>query len=257
MDERPEHWLAALAQRAAADPAPELARYQVAGTPTGRPASILVAVADTAPTEPDGPPGPPEPARPPGPDGSTPPGGPPGSDGSPGPGGPAVLLVQRSERLRKHPAETTFPGGSLAAGEDATAAALREAREEAGLDPAGLRLVGTLPALRLAWTDFLVTPVLAHWPGPAPRPVPDDGEITRAGWVPLDRFADPAGRFQVRYPTGYVSPAFLVAGMLVWGFTGSLIGWLLRLAGRDLAWDTDRIEELPAALARYGGGFGR
>lgn len=234
-DQRPgEDWLAALARRAAADAAPELARYRISGPPTGRPASVLVAVADQ-------------------PVGGRAGAGDAGADGDE----PAVLLVRRSDRLRQHPAEITFPGGSLAAGEDATAAALREAREEAGLDPGGLRLVGTLPTLRLAWTDFLVTPVLAHWPGPPPAPVPDGSEVTLADWVPLAGLADPARRFQVRYPTGYLGPAFLVAGLLIWGFTGSLIGWLLRLAGRDVAWDADRIEDLTAALARHGGGFGR
>jgi CoA pyrophosphatase len=61
----------------------------------------------------------------------------------------------------------------------------------------------------------------------------------------------------VRYPTGYVSPAFLVRGMLVWGFTGSLVAWLLRLAGLERDWDAGRVEELRAALDRYGGGYGR
>ncbi|HVQ91717.1 MAG TPA: CoA pyrophosphatase [Mycobacteriales bacterium] len=268
-------WLAALARRAGTEPAPELERYRLDGTPGGRPSAILLAIADSAPadsrtadsatadarTAAGHAPG--SPARgaavrgsaEPGPDGGAP--GAAGGGPDPGPDGAAVLLVQRSDRLREHPAEVTFPGGSLDAGEGPRAAAVREAGEETGLPAGGLRLVGTLPVLRLAWTDYLVTPVLAHWPGPAPELVPDGAEITRASWVPLASLADPAGRFQVRYPTGYVGPAFLVAGTLVWGFTGSLIGWLLRLAGRDRGFDQTRIEDLKTALTTYGGGFGR
>jgi CoA pyrophosphatase len=215
-------WLAAVAHQAALDAAPELARYRVRDAATARRSAVLVLVAD-----------------------------PPGRDRS------ALLLVRRSGRLARHPAEITFPGGSLAAGEDAVAAALRETREEVGLDTGGLQAVAALPALHLAWTNFLVHPVLARWPGRPPRPVPDGREVTAARWLPLAQLADPAARFALRYPTGYVSPAFLVDGMLVWGFTGSLIGWLLRLAGAELAWDRGRVEDLRAALARYGGGYGR
>jgi CoA pyrophosphatase len=295
MDQRDgPDWLAALARRAGTEPAPELERYRLDGAPGGRPSAILLAIADSAgpdsarPATPDagspdarapdprtpgsptrdaavpGSPahGPTERSRVPGPAGGAagPADGAAGpADGAPDPGpdGAAVLLVQRSDRLRAHPAEVTFPGGSLADGEGPRAAAVREAGEEAGLPAGGLRLVGTLPVLRLAWTGYLVTPVLAHWPGPAPELVPDGAEIVRASWVPLASLAEPAGRFQVRYPTGYVGPAFLVAGMLVWGFTGSLIGWLLRLAGRDRGFDQTRIEDLKTALATYGGGFGR
>jgi CoA pyrophosphatase len=217
-------WLLAVARRADTDRGPELARYRIDGEPTGRPSAVLMVIAEAA---------------------------------GRGPDGAQVLLVQRSDRLRRHPAEVTFPGGALLDGESPAAAAVREAGEEAGLAPAGLRLIGTLPALHLAWSGFLVTPVLARWPGPAPRPDPDGAEVTRAVWVPLASLAEPAGRFQVRYPTGYVGPAFLVAGMLVWGFTGSLLGWLLRLAGQDRDFDRDRIEDLTTTLRTHGGGFGR
>jgi CoA pyrophosphatase len=217
--QRSADWLAAVVHAADTDAAPELARYKIDGEPTGKPSAILLAIAEL-----------PE---------------------------PAVLVVVRSDRLRAHPAEVTFPGGALQAGEDPCAAALREAGEEAALAADGLRLVGTLPQLRIAWTDFLVTPVLAHWPGDPPEPTPDGDEVIRADWLPLAALADPAVRFQVRYPTGYVAPAFLVAGLLIWGFTGSVIGWLLRLTGLAQPWDTARVHDLKPTLKQYGGGFGR
>jgi hypothetical protein len=46
-------------------------------------------------------------------------------------------------------------------------------------------------------------------------------------------------------------------GMLVWGVTGSPLGWLPRLAGQDRDFDRDRIEDLRTALRTYGGGFGQ
>src|SRR5262245_40681727 len=57
-----------------------------------------------------------------------------------GSAGPDVLLVQRSQSLRRHAGQPAFPGGAVDADDDGpVAAALREAAEEARVDPAGVR----------------------------------------------------------------------------------------------------------------------
>ena len=73
---------------------------------------------------------------------------------------PGVILTVRREDMRTHAGQVAFPGGRIDAGEDAVVAALREAWEEIGLDPAEAEVVGEIDPYRTV-TGFIVTPVLA------------------------------------------------------------------------------------------------
>jgi len=160
--------------------------------------------------------------------------------------GPDVLLTQRASNLRSHPGQVSFPGGALDP-EDATpeAAALREAGEETGLDPSGVHVSGSLPLLYLPVSDYVVTPVLAWWHTPTPVAPVDQDEVATVVRVPLAELVDPANRFQVRHPSGYVGPGFSAAGLFIWGFTAGLLSRLLELAGLDRPWDDSRLMPLP------------
>lgn len=157
-----------------------------------------------------------------------------------------VLLIQRAEDVRSHAGQVAFPGGAVDPGDvGVVEAALREAVEETGLDPAGVEVFGTLPALFLPVSDFVVTPVLAWWCEPSPVGVVDPGEIASVHRVRLADLLDPGNRLRVRHPSGYVGAAFRVDGLLVWGFTAGLLDRMLRLAGWERPWDHDRTEDLP------------
>lgn len=171
-----------------------------------------------------------------------------GEDGM-GPGtGPDVLLLRRSDGLPSHPGQVAFPGGAIDEGDDGVvAAALREAAEEVGLDPSGVRPVALLPELYLPPSGFLVTPVLGHWVRPSAVSAVDPGETAAVARVPVSTLTDPGTRFTVRHPAGFTGPAFALPGMLVWGFTGGLLARLIALAGWMQPWDDSDVRELDDA----------
>lgn len=100
------------------------------------------------------------------------------------PDGPRVLLTRRTEMLRQHPGQVSFPGGRIEPDDrDALAAALREAREEIGLSPAQAAPLGYLDPM-LTVSGYRVLPAVAAI-DPAFVPVPDPTEVAEVFEVAL------------------------------------------------------------------------
>jgi 8-oxo-dGTP pyrophosphatase MutT (NUDIX family) len=195
------HWLALLVRRAAELSADNLGRIPAPRT-AGRAAAVLVLLAEDSRT-----------------------------------GEPDVLLQLRSHELATHPGQVCFPGGAVEDVDDGpVATALRETSEEVGIRADDVRPVAVLPQQYVPPSDFVVTPVLGYWERPGPVAPVDDRETVAVARVLLPMLADPANRLIVRGPSGYPSPAFLLPGMLVWGFTGGLLAALLTLGGWARPW---------------------
>jgi 8-oxo-dGTP pyrophosphatase MutT (NUDIX family) len=165
--------------------------------------------------------------------------------------GPDLLLIERSHDMRSHAGQPAFPGGAI----DPTdagpvAAAIREAVEETGLDPAGVDVFATLPALWLPPSGFVVTPVVAWWRQPSRVHAVDLAEVAAVHRVPIGELLEPANRMHVKHPIGFIGPAFRVRGMIVWGFTAGILDRLFRFVGWERPWDQSRVEELPPEVVR-------
>jgi 8-oxo-dGTP pyrophosphatase MutT (NUDIX family) len=105
---------------------------------------------------------------------------------------PGVILTVRREHLRTHAGQIAFPGGRIDPGEDAVAAAMREAREEILLDPAAVEIVGSIEPYRTV-TGYVVTPVLGVVAPDLPLE-PHEHEVADWFEAPFDFLLDPANQ---------------------------------------------------------------
>jgi 8-oxo-dGTP pyrophosphatase MutT (NUDIX family) len=152
-------------------------------------------------------------------------------------GAPSVLLTQRTDHLRDHPGQISFPGGRVEA-EDTSPAhtALREAQEEIGLSSAHVEVIGYLPEYRTI-TGYRVTPVVALVTPPFELQ-PDPHEVAEIFEVPFAFLMDVANHqehsllFRGRLRRYLAMP---YGKYYIWGATAGIIATLSRALGaRDV-----------------------
>jgi 8-oxo-dGTP pyrophosphatase MutT (NUDIX family) len=105
---------------------------------------------------------------------------------------PGVILTIRRENMRTHAGQVAFPGGRVDEGEDAVAAALREAEEELGLARSAVDVVGPTDDYRTV-TGYVVTPVLGVIPPDVPLQ-PHEPEVADWFEAPLAYLLDPSNQ---------------------------------------------------------------
>ncbi|MFL5357633.1 CoA pyrophosphatase [Archangium sp.] len=147
-------------------------------------------------------------------------------------GTPHIVFTKRPTTLRHHAGQYSFPGGSRDP-EDTTPlhTALRETREELGIDVSGVRVLGALDEVPTL-TEFRIQPFVGVIPqGLEYRPNPDEVEFVLE--VPLPHLMEPAiRRTERRAVRGmeYDVDFYTYGTHVIWGATGRILRDLLRLA---------------------------
>lgn len=141
------------------------------------------------------------------------------------PDGPTVLLTQRTEHLKDHAGQISFPGGRVEPHDHSIeATALREAEEEVGLEPARVEVLGALAPYDTI-TGFRIHPVVG-WIAPPFEIRPDRYEVADVFEVPLHFVIDPANHRRQSYRRGALTRAYYVLpyrGRFIWGATAGIL----------------------------------
>jgi 8-oxo-dGTP pyrophosphatase MutT (NUDIX family) len=142
-----------------------------------------------------------------------------------------VLLTRRPKHMRRHAGQLSVPGGRLEPGEDARAAALREAREEIGLHPDDADVLGRLSETLVLQSAFRLTPWVASVPYPYPWAA-DPREVEEILHVPLSALERPGvHRVEPREAYGMRLDVhfFTLGDDLLWGATARIVWELLEI----------------------------
>ncbi len=146
---------------------------------------------------------------------------------------PGVILTHRPDTMRSHPGQVAFPGGKLDPGEDAVAAALREAEEELAIHPQDIRVIGASDRF-VTGSGYDVTPVLGLVPADLSL-IPNPAEVSQWFEAPLDHVLNPKNHVQKLgefrgQPRHYLEIDW--QGHRIWGVTAAILANL----SRRLAW---------------------
>jgi len=148
-------------------------------------------------------------------------------------GSPTVLLTLRRADLPQHAGQVSLPGGAAEPGETLVDTALRESREEVGVDPAAVRVLGPLSPLHIPVSGFALHPFVGL-SDRRPGLRPDVREVQRILEIPLDALLDP-GHVAVETRTlggrSYQVPFIHLDGEKVWGATAMILAEFLALLG--------------------------
>lgn len=146
------------------------------------------------------------------------------------PRSPSLLLTARAGHLRHHAGQISFPGGGVEANdEDVVAAALRETREEIGIDSRYIEPLGFLPD-QIVLTGFRITPVVALLRPEFTLQI-DAAEVAEVFEIPLDYIVDASNYVPVRRRLRGVELTLNdlnYQGRVVWGATAGMLQVLHR-----------------------------
>jgi 8-oxo-dGTP pyrophosphatase MutT (NUDIX family) len=146
-----------------------------------------------------------------------------------------LVLTKRTEKLSHHQAQISLPGGRQDTGESLTQTALREAREELGIQPDSARIIGMLTPLYIPPSNYCIYPVVSSVPvrpdfSPSPR------EVAEIIEVPLGHLLDTQNRIEEIWTIRGIKvsvPFYSFREHKIWGATAMVLSEFLEVV-RDV-----------------------
>ncbi len=153
----------------------------------------------------------------------------------PGEHGPSIPLTVRASHLRRHAGQISLPGGATDAGETLAQAALREAHEEIGVDPARVRILGELTPVHVLVSGFTLHPVVGIADArPEFRPAAHEvEEVIEVSIADLQDASNIRHGTRTREGVAIEYPYFDLGGSHVWGATAMILGEFICLLAAE------------------------
>ncbi len=147
-----------------------------------------------------------------------------------------TCLTKRPRTMRHHPGQISFPGGKVEK-EDSSAemTALREAREEVGIDHNEIQILGKLSDLYVEVSKFSIQPFVA-WADQKPEFVIDSGEVEKLIFFPVSDFVtnEIISEIELETVTGSLQVKYYpYDGEFIWGATAMILSELIEILKRQ------------------------
>jgi 8-oxo-dGTP pyrophosphatase MutT (NUDIX family) len=145
-----------------------------------------------------------------------------------------LVLTRRTERVSRHQAQISFPGGRCEHKESFKQTALRETQEEMGVIPDDVRILGDLTPLYIPPSNYCIYPIVGIT---ASRPefVPSAKEVAEVIEVPLDHLLDSQNikkeNWTIREES-FLVPFYFYGGHKIWGATAMVLAELIEMIER-------------------------
>ncbi len=145
-----------------------------------------------------------------------------------------VVYIRRADHVSSHRGQVAFPGGRVDPGDTTLLdTALREAREEVGIDPETVDVLGAFPEMSTLTSGITVAPFAGVIPA-ASDLIPCFDEVAEIFEVPISALADRRYRGEYQWGSnGSKFPAILYGGQTIWGLTLRITMNLLEIAGAE------------------------
>ncbi len=135
-----------------------------------------------------------------------------------------ILFTKRTDKVREHKGQISFPGGSRHEGDRAALdTALRECAEEIGVAPQDARVLGELDDAITTTSNFVITPFVAVIPYPYDFR-PDNYEVAEIIEVPVSALLEEESRHhEAHVSEGKDAYFYHYLGKVIWGATAEIL----------------------------------